>query len=180
MAMDIVHAFAGVVILVLVSWTISEDRRGVHWRLVASGIALMVALSALLLLVAPVRNVVFTANDALDALQDATRAGTSFVFGYLGGGPAPFTETDPRNSFVIAFRALPLVIVVSALSALLFHWRILPLVVQAFAWGLERTMGLGGAVGLSAAANVFVGMVEAPLVIKPYLIRLSRSELFMV
>jgi concentrative nucleoside transporter, CNT family len=178
--MDILHALAGVAILVLASWAISEDRRGVRWRLVTSGIALMVALSALLLLVAPVRNVVFTANDALDALQDATRAGTSFVFGYLGGGPAPFAETDPRNSFVIAFRALPLVIVVSALSALLFYWRILPLVVKAFAWGLERTMGLGGAVGVSAAANVFVGMVEAPLVIKPYLVRLSRSELFMV
>ncbi|HEY2629521.1 MAG TPA: nucleoside transporter C-terminal domain-containing protein [Usitatibacter sp.] len=178
--MDTVHALAGVAILVLLSWSISEDRRGVQWRLVASGIALMVALSALLLLVAPVRNFVFAANDALNALEDATRAGTTFVFGYLGGGPAPFTESDPRNSFVIAFRALPLVIVVSALSALLFHWRILPLVVKGFAWVLERTMGLGGAVGLSAAANVFVGMVEAPLVIKPYLLRLSRSELFMV
>jgi concentrative nucleoside transporter, CNT family len=178
--MDIIHALCGLAILVFLSWLISENRRGVQWRLVASGIVLMVALSALLLLVAPVRNVVFAANDALNALQDATRAGTSFVFGYLGGGPAPFTESDPRNSFVIAFRALPLVIVVSALSALLFHWRILPVVVKAFAWVLERTMGLGGAVGLSAAANVFVGMVEAPLVIKPYLIKLSRSELFMV
>jgi concentrative nucleoside transporter, CNT family len=178
--MDIVHALAGLAILVLLSWAISEDRRGVQWRLVASGIGLMVALSAVLLLVAPVRNFVFTANDALNALEDATRAGTSFVFGYVGGGPPPFTESNPGNSFVIAFRALPLVIVVSALSALLFHWRILPLVVKAFAWMLERTMGLGGAVGLSAAANVFVGMVEAPLVIKPYLLRLSRSELFMV
>jgi len=178
--MDTIHALAGLAILVFLSWAISENRRGVQWRLVASGIVLMAALSALLLLVAPVRSVVFAANDALNALQDATRAGTSFVFGYLGGGPPPFTESDPHNSFVIAFRALPLVIVVSALSALLFHWRILPLVVKAFAWVLERTMGLGGAVGLSAAANVFVGMVEAPLVIKPYLIRLSRSELFMV
>ena len=178
--MDIIHALAGLAILVLLSWGISEDRRGVHWRLVASGIGLMVALSAVLLLVAPVRNFVFMANDALNALQDATRAGTSFVFGYLGGGPPPFTESDPRNSFVIAFGALPLVIVVSALSALLFYWRVLPLVVKAFAWVLERTMGLGGAVGLSAAANVFVGMVEAPLVIKPYLLMLSRSELFMV
>ncbi len=178
--MDIIHALAGLAILVLLSWVISENRRGVQWRLVASGIVLMVVLSALLLLVAPVRSFVFAANDALNALQDATRAGTSFVFGYLGGGPAPFATSDPRYSFVIAFGALPLVIVVSALSALLFYWRILPLVVKAFAWVLERTMGLGGAVGLSAAANVFVGMVEAPLVIKPYLLRLSRSELFMV
>ncbi len=178
--MDIAQALAGTAILVLLSWALSENRRGVHWRLVGSGIALMVVLSALLLLVARVRSVVFAANDALNALQDATRAGTSFVFGYLGGGAAPFATTDPRNSFVIAFGALPLVIVVSALSALLFHWRILPVVVKAFAWVLERTMGLGGAVGLSAAANVFVGMVEAPLVIKPYLVKLSRSELFMV
>jgi concentrative nucleoside transporter, CNT family len=178
--MDIIHALAGLAILVFLSWAISENRRGVQWRLVASGIALMVLLSAVLLLVAPVRSFVFAANDALNALQDATRAGTSFVFGYLGGGPAPFATSDPRYSFVIAFGALPLVIVVSALSALLFHWRILPLVVKGFAWVLERTMGLGGAVGLSAAANVFVGMVEAPLVIKPYLMRLSRSELFMV
>jgi len=178
--MDTLHALAGLAILVAFSWAISEDRRRVPWRLVASGIALMVALSALLLLVAPVRGAVFAANDALKALEDATRAGTSFVFGYLGGGPAPFAQPDPAHSFVLAFRALPLVIVVSALSALLFHWRILPLVVKAFAWVLERTMGLGGAVGLSAAANVFVGMVEAPLVIKPYLAKLSRSELFMV
>jgi CNT family concentrative nucleoside transporter len=178
--MDILHALAGTAILVLLSWAISENRRGVHWRLVGSGIALMVLLSAVLLLVAPVRNFVFMANDALNALQDATRAGTSFVFGYLGGGAAPFAVTDPRNSFVIAFGALPLVIVVSALSALLFHWRVLPFIVKAFAWVLERTMGLGGAVGVSAAANVFVGMVEAPLVIKPYLLKLSRSELFMV
>jgi CNT family concentrative nucleoside transporter len=113
--MDVFHALAGLAILVLLSWAISEDRRGVHWRLVASGIALMVALSAILLLVAPIRSFVFAANDALNALQDATRAGTSFVFGYLGGGPAPFTTTDPRNSFVIAFGALQLLIVVISL-----------------------------------------------------------------
>jgi CNT family concentrative nucleoside transporter len=119
-------------------------------------------------------------NDALAVLERATQAGTAFVFGYLAGGPAPFPETNPAASFVLAFRALPLIIVVSALSALLFHWRVLPVVVKAFAWVLEKTMGLGGAVGVSSAANVFVGMVEAPLVVKPYLIRLSRSELFMV
>jgi CNT family concentrative nucleoside transporter len=81
---------------------------------------------------------------------------------------------------MLAFRALPLVLVGSALSALLFHWRILPVVVKAFAWLLNRSMGRGGAVGVSSAVNVFVGMVEAPLVVKPYLARLSRSELFMV
>ena len=177
---DIAHALAGVASLVALSWLVSEDRRAVPWRIVASGIALQALLAALLLLVPVVREAVFSLNEALAVLERATQAGTSFVFGYLAGGPAPFEETNPGASFVLAFRALPLVIVVSALSALLFHWRILPLVVKAFAWVLEKSMGLGGAVGVSAAANVFVGMVEAPLVVKPYLLRLSRSELFMV
>ncbi len=178
--MDIAHALAGLAILVAFSWAISEDRRGVQWRVVAAGIALMAVLAALMLLVPPVRTAVFSLNGALQALERATQAGASFVFGYLGGGPTPFDMTHPESSFVLAFRALPMLLVVSALSALLFYWRVLPLVVKAFAWVLERTLGLGGAVGLSAAVNVFVGMVEAPLVVKPYLAILSRSELFMV
>lgn len=178
--MDTFHALAGVAALVILSWAVSENRRGVHWRLVASGIAMQVVLAALLLLVPWLRDGVFSLNTALEALERATQAGTTFVFGYLAGGPAPFAQVDPAASFVLAFRALPLVLVVSALSALLFHWRILPLVVRGFGWLLEKSMGVGGAVGLSAAANVFVGMVEAPLVIKPYLVRLTRSELFIV
>jgi len=178
--MEIVHAAAGLAALVALAWAVSEDRRGVQWRLVLCGLALQAALAALLLLVPPLRTAVFSLNAALDVLQRATDAGTSFVFGYLGGGPAPYDATHPQASFVLAFRALPIVIVVSALSALLFYWRILPAIVRAFAWVLEKTLGIGGAVGLSAAANVFVGMVEAPLVIKPYLARLTRSELFMV
>jgi CNT family concentrative nucleoside transporter len=116
----------------------------------------------------------------VEALDRATAAGTRFVFGYLGGAELPFLETKPGASFVLAFRALPLVLLVAALSALLFHWRILPMIVRGIAWLLRWGMGIGGAVGLSAAANVFVGMVEAPLVIKPYLARLSRGELFIV
>jgi concentrative nucleoside transporter, CNT family len=178
--MDVLRTLAGLAALVCLSWAFSENRRGVRWRLVAAGIALQVVLAALLLRVPWLRELVFSLNTALAALERATQAGTTFVFGYLAGGPAPFTETDPAASFVLAFRALPLVLVVSALSALLFYWRILPLVVRAFGWLLEKSMGVGGAVGLSAAANVFVGMVEAPLVIKPYLLRLTRSELFIV
>jgi CNT family concentrative nucleoside transporter len=178
--MDAFHALAGLAALVFASWLISENRKGVRWRLVAAGIALQVVCAGLLLLVPWVRDAVFSVNGALQALERATQAGTSFVFGYLGGGAPPFAEELPGNSYVLAFRALPLVLVVSALSALLFHWRILPAVVRAFGLVLEKTMGLGGAVGLSAAANVFVGMVEAPLVIKPYLARLTRAELFIV
>jgi CNT family concentrative nucleoside transporter len=178
--MDAFHALAGVAALVLLSWAFSEKRRGVDWRLVAAGIALQVILAGLLLRVAWLREMVFSLNTGLQALEHATQAGTTFVFGYLAGGPPPYAEVDPSASFVLAFRALPLLIVVSALSALLFYWRILPLVVRGFGWLLEKSMGVGGAVGLSAAANVFVGMVEAPLVIKPYLLALTRGELFIV
>ena len=178
--MQALHALAGMTFLLVLAWSLSEDRRGVRWRVVASGLALTVALAALLLAVPWLRAAVFSLNAGLEALERSTQAGTAFVFGFLAGGPAPYAETNPSASFVLAFRALPLVLVVSALSALLFHWRVLPAVVKAFAWILNKSMGLGGAVGVSSAANVFVGMVEAPLVVKPYLARLSRSELFMV
>lgn len=174
------HAAAGLTALVALCWALSEGRGSVNWRLVLSGLALQGVLAAALLLAPPLRQAVFALNEALTAIERATQAGTSFVFGFLGGGPAPFEVTDPAASWVLAFRALPMLLVVSALSALLFYWRILPLVVRGFGWLLERSMGVGGAVGLSAAANVFMGMVEAPLVVRPYLARLSRSEIFMV
>lgn len=170
----------GMCVLLFLAWLMSEDRRRVAWRQVASGLALTFVLAALLLRAPGMREAVARLDGALTALEQATQAGTSFVFGYLGGGAAPFEVTNSAAGFILAFRALPLVLVISALSALLFYWRVLPAIVRAFAWLLKRTIGLGGAVGLSAAANVFVGMVEAPLVIKPYLKALTRGELFMV
>jgi concentrative nucleoside transporter, CNT family len=116
----------------------------------------------------------------VDAITAATRAGTSFVFGYVGGGPLPFDPKFPGGEFVLAFQALPLILVVSVISALLFHWRILPAIVRGFGVALERLLGVGGAVGVSTAANIFLGMVEAPLFIRPYLAKLTRSELFVV
>jgi len=127
-----------------------------------------------------VREVFALLNDALGALERATQAGTAFVFGYLGGAPLPFQETAPGSSFVLAFRAFPLVLVISALTSVLFYWGVLPLLVRVFSWVLRKTMGVGGVVGLSTAANVFVGMVEAPLFVRPYLSRVSRSELFII
>ena len=170
----------GLVVLLGLAWLLSEDRRRVPWRTVLSGCALTYVLALVLLKASGVQAALEGINGALAALERATRSGTAFVFGYLGGGAAPFVETNPAASFILAFRALPLVLVISALSALLFHWGVLQWLVRIFAWLLRKTMGLGGAVGLSAAANVFVGMVEAPLVIKPYLMKLSRGELFMV
>jgi concentrative nucleoside transporter, CNT family len=170
----------GVLVLLGLCWLMSEDRRQLPWRLAVAGLAIQLGLAILLLKVPPARAAFAELNRAVDAIQAATRAGTGFVFGYLGGGPTPFAVTAPEASFVLALQALPLVLVVSALSAVLTYWRVLPVVVKGFAWALERSMGVGGAVGVSTAANVFLGTVEAPLMIRPYIGRLSRSELFVV
>jgi len=176
----VTQALAGIAGLLALAWLASEKRSAVPWRAVWGGLLLQLALALLLLKVPLAKDAFLGLNDALLALEKATQAGTSFVFGYLGGGKAPFAETDPASSFILAFRALPLVLLVSALSALLFHWRVLPVIVRAISWLLERSMKVGGVVGLSTAANVFVGMVEAPLLVKPYLEKVSRGELFAI
>ena len=174
------QGFVGIVLILVISWAISEDHRAIRWRPVLAGVALAVVLALALLKVPGVREAVLGLNAVVEAIQAATQAGTSFVFGYLGGAPPPFAENRPGTSFILAFQALPVVLVMSALSALLFHWGILQQVVRGFSWLLRRTLGIGGALGLSTAANVFVGMVEAPLLVKPYLARMSRGELFAV
>jgi len=170
----------GLVALLAIAWLMSESRRAVPWRIVVSGIILQLLLVALLLKAPPVKHFFLALNELLLALERATQAGTAFVFGYLGGAPLPFAESHAGTSFVLAFRALPLILVVSALSALLFYWRVLPFIVRSMSAVLEKTMGVGGAVGLSTAANIFIGMVEAPLFVRPYLARMSRGELFIV
>lgn len=177
---DWLHALTGLLGLLALAWLASEARGRVPWRMVRSGLVLQLVLTWVFLNVPAVKDVFLKLNDALLALEQATQAGTSFVFGYLGGGAAPFAVSDPGSSFILAFRALPLVLVVSALSALLFYWRILPAIVRVLSWLLEKALGVGGVVGLSTAANVFVGMVEAPLFVKPYLSCVSRGELFMI
>lgn len=170
----------GFIVLLALAWAMSENRRAVPWRIVISGVLLMLLMALLLLKIPLFKQFFFTLNEGLAALEKATQAGTAFVFGYLGGGKLPFAEQPQTSSFILAFRALPLILVVSALSSLLFFWRVLPFIVQSISKVLEMVMGVGGAVGLSTAANVFVGMVEAPLIIRPYLERMSRGELFMV
>jgi CNT family concentrative nucleoside transporter len=170
----------GLLALCLLAWVLGGCRRGVAWRVVAVGLALQIGIAALLLHV-PLMRLIFEAfGDGVNALAAATRQGTSLVFGYLGGGPLPFDEKTPGSSFILFFQALPLVLVVGALSALLYHWRVLPVIVGALGKVLTRAFGIGGATGFSVAANVFVGMVEAPLLIRPWLARLTRSEMFVV
>ena len=168
----------GILVLLGGAWLLSEDRRAVAWRTVIGGLVLQALLAVLLLGFPPARRGMALANDAADALQRAADAGTSFVFGYLGGAPLPFAETHPGASYILAFRAMPLVLVISALSSLLIHWGVLQWVMRGFSALLRRSLGIGGALSLGAAVHVFVGMIEAPLLIRPWLASMSRGELF--
>jgi CNT family concentrative nucleoside transporter len=164
----------------LLAWSISENRRAAGWRVAVVGIALQLVIAAVLLRVPQARYIFIALNNAVLAIETATLAGTSFVFGFLGNTEMPFEEVAGSSSLVFAFRSLPLIIFVSALTALLTYWRVLPWIVRGFSAVLSRSLGVGGAVALSAAANVFVGMVEAPLFIRAWLGQLGRGELFMV
>ena len=178
--MSAIQPLIGIIALLALAWAISVNRRAFPWRVVAVGIALQFAL-ALMLLKAPGSQLAFAwIGDGVNALMSATEAGTSFVFGFLGGAPLPFDETSPGGSVVFAFRILPLVILISALSAVLYHYKVLPWIVFGFAWVLGKTLRISGASSFATAANVFIGMVESPLLVRPYLARMTRSELFMM
>lgn len=176
--MERIQCIIGLVVIAALAWTISEQRRKPPVKLVIIGIGVQIAIAFILLKVPLFQRMFIALNGVVLALEQSTTAGTSMVFGYLGGGPLPFEASSPGNLYTLAFRALPLVLVISALSSLLFFWRILPWVVKGFAWCLTKTLGIGGAEGLGVAGNVFVGMVESPLFIRPYLHQMTRSELF--
>ncbi|HEY8255758.1 MAG TPA: nucleoside transporter C-terminal domain-containing protein [Rhizomicrobium sp.] len=170
----------GIIAIIALAWALSEDRRAFSWRLAAGTVALQAAIALLLLKVPVTRDALYGLNAVVTAVTTATNAGTSFVFGYMASGPTPFAVTNPGNLVNLAFTILPLVIVISALAAILWYWRISPLIVRAMALVLKKTLGLGGAVGLSAASMVFLGNIEGQLVIRPYLPRLTRAELFIL
>ncbi|MBW1828100.1 MAG: nucleoside:proton symporter [Deltaproteobacteria bacterium] len=174
----IAQSSAGLVAFAVLAWIISENRNKISLKTVCIGIVIQLAIGFILLKLPIFRDFFLFLNRLVLALEESTTAGTSMVFGYLGGGTLPFDEKFPGSSFILAFRALPLILLMSALSALLFYWKILPLVVKAFSWCLQKTMGLGGTEGVGVSANIFVGMVESPLFIRPYLQFMTRSELF--
>ena len=174
----IIQSIAGLLAFAGIAWLLSENRKQVKLNKVVTGILLQLLVGLILLKIPIFRDLFLLLNRLVLSLEAATTAGTSFVFGYLGGAEFPFKEKYPGAGFILAFRALPLVLVISALSALLFYWRILPLVVKAFSRALQKTMGLGGTEGVGVSANIFVGMVESPLFIRPYLQRMTRSEIF--
>jgi CNT family concentrative nucleoside transporter len=178
--MQNIQSALGIVALLGLAVAISENRRAVPFRQVATGVALTFVLALLFLRIPQLKIGFAVIGDGVEAIAAATRAGTSFVFGYIGGGALPFELKAQGADFIFALQALPVVLVMSVLTTLAFYWGILPPIVRGFAIALERVLGVGGAVGVATAANIFLGMVEAPLCIRPYLGKLTRSELFVV
>lgn len=170
----------GLVAFTLIAWLFSAKKLRFPLMTAIWTIAAQIALAALLLYVPPAQQALASLQVVVDALAAATRAGTSFVFGYLGGAEAPFEVKNGGAMFNFAFQALPLVIFFSGLSALLWHWGVLKVFVKGMAFLLERVFRVGGAVALSSAANTFLGQTEAPLLIRPFLSKVTRAELFII
>ena len=172
----------GIAVILLMAWGFSEQRRAFPgWRWVGGALLLQILIALVIVRVPFVWDVIMLANYAVMAVEKATLVGSSYMFGYTGGGDFPFVLKEGASPpLIIAFQILPLVIVFSALSALLWHWKVLSIIVRGLSWAMQKTMGVSGVVGLSAGANIFLGVVEAPLVVRAYFEKMSRSELFMV
>ena len=174
------QSLVGIGFTLLVCWLLSEDKARFPWRLAIGAILVQVALVLLLFATPGAQAAVQAVNDGVDGLASATAQGTQFVFGYMGGGTQPYSVDNPQALFVFAFQVLPLILVISALSALLWHWQILKWITRGFGFIFQKTMGLGGASALAVAANIFLGMIESPIVIRAYLDKLTKSELFLM
>ena len=178
------QALFGLVVFIGIAVLFSEQRRMLNWQLLAAGLGLQFLVAFVMFRFELLQALLNALNQVVVAIADATETGSLFVFGYLGGDPSsvayPFSVDNPEATVILAFRILPLILIFTVLSAILWHFRILPLVVRGFSIVLRRFMGVSGAVGLSAAANIFIGMVESPALIRPYIKKLTRSELFVV
>ena len=178
------QALFGLVVFIGIAVLFSEQRRMLNWQLLAAGLGLQFLVAFVMFRFELLQALLNALNQVVVAIADATETGSLFLFGYLGGDPSnvayPFSIDNPEATVILAFRILPLILIFTVLSAILWHFRILPLIVRGFSIVLRRAMGVSGAVGLSAAANIFIGMVESPALIRPYIKGLTRSELFVV
>jgi len=176
------QSLLGVLAIPLLAWALAgrggRMPAGVALKWVAIGLALQFGLAVALTQLPWTRAAFDALGRGVMALQAAVDAGAQLVFGYLAGGPAPFAATAPENGFVLAFRMLPMILVVSAIVRLLYHWGVLQWVVAQFARLLQRSLGIGGPLATVSAASVFLGLVEAPLIVRPYLKSMGRGALF--
>jgi CNT family concentrative nucleoside transporter len=175
------RSLLGIFAFLAIAWVLGP-RKKIPLMLIAGAVAVQFVIAVALFSFAPTRAFLSSLTGVVEVLQRATTQGTSFVFGYLGGGEMPFVIREGAEglTFSFAFQALPMVIVLSALSALLWRWRILEFAVRGFAALFRRILNLSGAASLGAAANIFLGMTESPVLIRPRLPTMSRSDLFLI
>ena len=172
----------GLAAILLLAWAFSEDRANrPGWRWLGGALLLQLAITLIVVRVPAVWAAVGLANQGVAAIEKATLVGSSYMFGYLGGAPLPFALAQGASPpLIIAFQILPLIIVFSALSALLWHWGILKALVRGLSWALRRTLGVSGVVGLGGGSTLFLGVVESPLVLRAWFATMSRSDLFAI
>lgn len=178
---DFLRGLLGILVFLGLAWAVSENRRGIHLRAMLGGLVAQIVIAVLLTQVPAVVSALGTIAHGVDQLQRSAESGAVFVFGYLGGGAQPFPKVAPEAStFIFALQVIPAVLLVSALSALLWHWGVLRWVVRGSAWLFGRLFGVSGPVGVSTSACIFLGMIEAPLLVRPLLPKLSRGEFFII
>ena len=175
---QIIIGFIG---LVCIAIPFSQNRSTINYRHIIAAIILQIILAFALLKIPFIVQIFAYLSEGVTALQAATQEGAEFVFGYLSNSStSPFQNSGTGNSMIFAFQILPLIIVISSLSALLWFWNILPLIIRAISKIFEKLFNIGGPIGLGATANIIMGQVEAPLLVRPYLSKMSEKELLIL
>ena len=178
---SILQIIIGFIGLICIAVPFSQDKSSINYRHIFAAILLQIVLAFALLKIPFIVQIFAYLSEGVTALQAATQEGAEFVFGYLSNSStSPFESSGTGNSMIFAFQILPLIIVISSLSALLWFWNILPLIIRAISKIFEKLFNIGGPIGLGATANIIMGQVEAPLLVRPYLSKMTEKELLIL
>ena len=174
------QSLLGIFLIITVCYVFSADRSSINWRPVLAGIWVQLVLVVLLLKVTFIAEALLSLNIIVETLEAATQQGAVFLFGYLGGGEAPYIAEDGAEAYLLAFRVLPQILMFAVIVAILWYYKVLQWLVRGLGLAMQRSMGISGALGTGAAASLFLGMVEAPMVVRAYLKEMSESEFFVL
>lgn len=175
--MNYIKPILGIAIFILITYLFSRSKKEVSFKIILWGVISQFIIAVFLLKLPFISKFLLGINSVVRLIQNATDKATQFMFGHLAGGATPYQVTYPENSFVVALQVLPLILTVGAISALLFHFGIIPKILKYLGKILEKTFKISPALGFGSASTIFLGTIEAPLVVKPYLGKMNPSEL---